>query len=196
MWGIRGHRPRSKNEPTSNAYALPGASLQTKTLSTNWWAKKTWQFSFFLYIVVRLCKQAFNTIYYVQKRVETDISTLFAHHSFSRTFRLRKVRDSNPRYNAMCTPHFECGSFDHSDNFPLFGLQRYCFFMNCANNTSLFWKKTHLPLLNTDQYRWLQCTILAAYPVRVAWGVTAHNRLVMRGEWLSCWVFAATAPLF
>lgn len=41
----------------------------------------------------------------------------------------RKVRDSNPRYNAMCTPHFECGSFDHSDNFPCFRLQRYCFFL-------------------------------------------------------------------
>ena len=85
---------------------------------------------FFLYIVVRLCKQAFNTIYYVQKRVETDISTLFAHHSFSRTFRLRKVRDSNPRYNAMCTPHFECGSFDHSDNFPHLRVQRYNNFLN------------------------------------------------------------------
>ena len=32
---------------------------------------------------------------------------------------LRKVRDSNPRYDVMRTPHFECGSFDHSDNFPL-----------------------------------------------------------------------------
>ena len=85
---------------------------------------------FFLYIVVRLCKQAFNTTYYVQKRVETDISTLFAHHSFSRTFRLRKVRDSNPRYNAMCTPHFECGSFDHSDNFPQLRVQRYNIFLN------------------------------------------------------------------
>lgn len=85
---------------------------------------------FFLYIVVRLCKQAFNTIYYVQKRVETGISTLFAHHSFSRTFRLRKVRDSNPRYNAMCTPHFECGSFDHSDNFPHLRVQRYNNFLN------------------------------------------------------------------
>ena len=30
----------------------------------------------------------------------------------------RKVRDSNPRYDVMRTPHFECGSFDHSDNFP------------------------------------------------------------------------------
>ena len=84
----------------------------------------------FLYIVVRLCKQAFNTIYYVQKRVETGISTLLAHHSFSRTFRLRKVRDSNPRYNAMCTPHFECGSFDHSDNFPHLRVQRYNNFLN------------------------------------------------------------------
>lgn len=32
---------------------------------------------------------------------------------------LRKVRDSNPRYDVMRTPHFECGSFDHSDNFPI-----------------------------------------------------------------------------
>ena len=31
----------------------------------------------------------------------------------------RKVRDSNPRYDVMRTPHFECGSFDHSDNFPI-----------------------------------------------------------------------------
>ena len=33
---------------------------------------------------------------------------------------MRKVRDSNPRYDVMRTPHFECGSFDHSDNFPTF----------------------------------------------------------------------------
>lgn len=33
---------------------------------------------------------------------------------------LRKVRDSNPRYDVMRTPHFECGSFDHSDNFPTY----------------------------------------------------------------------------
>ena len=31
---------------------------------------------------------------------------------------LRRVRDSNPRYDVMRTPHFECGSFDHSDNSP------------------------------------------------------------------------------
>ena len=30
-------------------------------------------------------------------------------------------------------PHFECGSFDHSDNFPHFGVQRYCFFLKYAN---------------------------------------------------------------
>ncbi len=36
-------------------------------------------------------------------------------------FSLRKVRDSNPRYDVMRTPHFECGSFDHSDNFPKSG---------------------------------------------------------------------------
>ena len=30
----------------------------------------------------------------------------------------RRVRDSNPRYDVMRTPHFECGSFDHSDNSP------------------------------------------------------------------------------
>ena len=33
-------------------------------------------------------------------------------------FKKRKVRDSNPRYDVMRTPHFECGSFDHSDNSP------------------------------------------------------------------------------
>ena len=31
---------------------------------------------------------------------------------------LRRVRDSNPRYDVMRIPHFECGSFDHSDNSP------------------------------------------------------------------------------
>ena len=30
----------------------------------------------------------------------------------------RRVRDSNPRYDVMRIPHFECGSFDHSDNSP------------------------------------------------------------------------------
>ena len=38
--------------------------------------------------------------------------------SVSRAFRLRRVRDSNPRYDVMRIPHFECGSFDHSDNSP------------------------------------------------------------------------------
>ena len=36
--------------------------------------------------------------------------------SFS--FTLRRVRDSNPRYDVMRTPHFECGTFDHSVNSP------------------------------------------------------------------------------
>ena len=31
---------------------------------------------------------------------------------------IRRVRDSNPRYDVMRIPHFECGSFDHSDNSP------------------------------------------------------------------------------
>ena len=31
---------------------------------------------------------------------------------------LRRVRDSNPRYDVMRTPHFECGTFDHSVNSP------------------------------------------------------------------------------
>lgn len=33
---------------------------------------------------------------------------------------LRRVRDSNPRYDVMRTPHFECGTFDHSVNSPCF----------------------------------------------------------------------------
>ena len=50
-------------------------------------------------------------------QVNLDIFTYFC---------LRKVRDSNPRYDVMRTPHFECGSFDHSDNFPkLFQKQDY-----------------------------------------------------------------------
>ena len=71
----------------------------------------------------------------------------------NRPFSLRRVRDSNPRYDVMRTPHFECGSFDHSDNSPrrfrramkikIFGspthsifenwVQKYCFFLKCAN---------------------------------------------------------------
>ena len=43
---------------------------------------------------------------------------LFALARFPEFPALRKVRDSNPRYDVMRTPHFECGSFDHSDNFP------------------------------------------------------------------------------
>ena len=41
-------------------------------------------------------------------------------------FCLRKVRDSNPRYDVMRTPHFECGSFDHSDNFPYASVKSGC----------------------------------------------------------------------
>ena len=33
---------------------------------------------------------------------------------------LRRVRDSNPRYDVMRTPHLECGTFDHSVNSPCF----------------------------------------------------------------------------
>ena len=55
---------------------------------------------------------------------------------------LRKVRDSNPRYHVMGTPHFECGSFDHSDNFPCAScqkrLQKYCFFLNRARKKCRF----------------------------------------------------------
>ncbi len=55
---------------------------------------------------------------------------------------LRKVRDSNPRYDVMRTPHFECGSFDHSDNFPFHFSrnrpQKYCFFFNRANFSCIF----------------------------------------------------------
>ena len=36
------------------------------------------------------------------------------------SFSLRRVRDSNPRYDVMRTPHFECGTFDHSVNSPCF----------------------------------------------------------------------------
>ena len=46
---------------------------------------------------------------------------------------LRKVRDSNPRYDVMRTPHFECGSFDHSDNFPQKRVQRYNKIFTYAN---------------------------------------------------------------
>ncbi len=47
-------------------------------------------------------------------------------------FCLRKVRDSNPRYDVMRTPHFECGSFDHSDNFP-FAIGKCCLQMSPNN---------------------------------------------------------------
>ena len=47
----------------------------------------------------------------------------------SYSFNRRKVRDSNPRYDVMRTPHFECGSFDHSDNFP----------KNCCKITTKKW---------------------------------------------------------
>lgn len=37
---------------------------------------------------------------------------------FPELFASRRVRDSNPRYDVMRTPHFECGTFDHSVNSP------------------------------------------------------------------------------
>ena len=46
------------------------------------------------------------------------LSFSYAPAQFPELSALRKVRDSNPRYDVMRTPHFECGSFDHSDNFP------------------------------------------------------------------------------
>ena len=119
--GIRGHRPRSKNEPTSNAYALPGASLQTK--SSKYIAIATKRC--LLCLIDYTCKQVCSIVHNTQKSREN-----LCFYYISRTFRLRKVRDSNPRYNAMCTPHFECGSFDHSDNFPQLRVQRYNNFLN------------------------------------------------------------------
>ncbi len=53
-------------------------------------------------------------------------------------FFLRKVRDSNPRYDVMRTPHFECGSFDHSDNFPIIISKQHCRLIvkcGCKSNT-------------------------------------------------------------
>ena len=41
-----------------------------------------------------------------------------------RSFFLRRVRDSNPRYDVMRTPHFECGTFDHSVNSPRFSAKK------------------------------------------------------------------------
>ena len=43
---------------------------------------------------------------------------------FPELFALRRVRDSNPRYDVMRIPHFECGSFDHSDNSPFAFLRK------------------------------------------------------------------------
>ena len=67
---------------------------------------------------------------------------------------LRRVRDSNPRYDVMRIPHFECGSFDHSDNSPIRNfrepylflffekrVQRYNKNLNCANNYAFFCTK-------------------------------------------------------
>ena len=63
----------------------------------------------------------------------------------NRPFSLRRVRDSNPRYDVMRTPHFECGTFDHSVNSPTLicekRVQRYCFFLTYANNSAFFLKK-------------------------------------------------------
>ena len=55
------------------------------------------------------------------KKMEVNDLHSFLHFvQFPELDALRKVRDSNPRYDVMRTPHFECGSFDHSDNFPTF----------------------------------------------------------------------------
>ena len=84
----------------------------------------------------------------------------------------RKVRDSNPRYDVMRTPHFECGSFDHSDNFPYaFGqkrVQRYCFFLNYAN----FFAKKRCRLININKKQYL-CGEL--YIIRNEDNITGRN---------------------
>ena len=54
----------------------------------------------------------------------------------SYSFNRRKVRDSNPRYHVMGTPHFECGSFDHSDNFPEKRLQKYYNYLKYTNKST------------------------------------------------------------
>ncbi len=67
-------------------------------------------------------------------------------------FCLRKVRDSNPRYDVMRTPHFECGSFDHSDNFP-FSIGKCCLQMspnNIERNTASALPQTNLTIAFGD----------------------------------------------
>ena len=75
--------------------------------------------SLFLSTLMVCYEQAPTSHYRVQK-TEARFGLPFSFLRFCSlpNFHLRKVRDSNPRYDVMRTPHFECGSFDHSDNFP------------------------------------------------------------------------------
>ena len=48
---------------------------------------------------------------------------LFCVTSVSRTQRFAESGGFEPSVHFRCTPHFECGSFDHSDNFPIIAIE-------------------------------------------------------------------------
>ena len=67
-----------------------------------------------------------------QKEKERSLwrSTLF--------FFLAESEGFEPPVHAMCTPHFECGSFDHSDNFPLNAAAKVLLFFEICNFRYIF----------------------------------------------------------
>ena len=70
--GIRGHRPRCARPPRT-PILCHGHPVQAVTSSNRLKAKREPARHLFLYIPVSLCKQAFNAIWYIQKKVEINL---------------------------------------------------------------------------------------------------------------------------
>ena len=92
---------------------------------------------------------------------------------------LRKVRDSNPRYNAMCTPHFECGSFDHSDNFPSNAAAKVLLFFEICNFRYIFFESR---LSNRHLYTSWHFVLFMPHLLKIkrtsfAWGLSGTPKI-------------------
>ena len=94
------------------------------------------KFLFFVHSSL-LMKASFQRCLLYTKKVEIYISTHFCFHSVSRALRLRRERDSNPRN--LSVQRFSRPP--QSTTLPSLlrnRVQKYCFFLNCANFSTLF----------------------------------------------------------
>ena len=148
--GIRGHRPRCARPPRT-PILCHGHPVQAVTSSNRLKAKREPARHLFLYIPVSLCKQAFNAIWYIQKKVEINLYSFLLSLSFPSSPLAEREGFEPPE--PLSSTVFKTAAIDHSaispssevtsdlfffEDFVVFELkkqnsqmrvQRYCFFL-------------------------------------------------------------------